>query len=160
MAHTITDTLIEVDPASEAQYRQNLEALRGELKTLDRDLQEFFAHWRGRAFFVFHPAWGYLAHDYGLRQVAIEMEGKEPSESEMTALQRQARKEKLRVLFIEPQSTGRAARAVAAAVGARVERIDPLAADVANNLRHVAQQIARSFEASDAVDDHAHSHVP
>ena len=153
MARTITDTLIEVDPAFESTYRKNLAALLDELKALDHDLQQLFAPWRGRTFFVFHPAWGYLAHDYELQQVSIEMEGKEPSESELTALQRQARKEKLRVLFIEPQSTGRAARAVAVAVGARVEQIDPLAADVADNLRRVARQIVRSFEASDAVED-------
>ena len=171
MARTITDTLIEVDPAFESTYRKNLAALLDELKALDHDLQQLFAPWRGRTFFVFHPAWGYLAHDYGLQQVSIEMEGKDPSESELTALQRQARKEKLRVLFIEPQSTGRAARAVAVAVGARVEQIDPLAADVADNLRRVARsvgrpfgdvadnlrrvarQIVRSFEASDAVED-------
>ena len=32
----------------------------------------------GTKFMVFHPAWGYFANDYKLKQMPIEVEGIEP----------------------------------------------------------------------------------
>ena len=95
----------------------------------------------GRAFFVFHPAWGYFAGDYGLRQIAIEVEGKEPSERELTQLVRQAREHAMHTLFVQPQVRSSIPRTVAQAVGARVENLDPLAADLPANLRHAADRL-------------------
>ena len=89
--------------------------------------------------------WGYFADDYGLRQVAIEIEGKEPSDRELTRLQILARAEGTAVVFVQPQISGRAARAVAAAIGGRLEQLDPLAPDVAENLRRVAEQLTRAY---------------
>ncbi len=34
-------------------------------------------------FIVFHPAWGYFAEAYGLEQVPVEIEGKEPKPSQL-----------------------------------------------------------------------------
>ena len=41
---------------------------------LDGELRRKLAPLAGRSFLVFHPSWGYFAADYGLRQVAIELE--------------------------------------------------------------------------------------
>ena len=41
---------------------------------------------KGMTLMVFHPAWGYFCRDYGLRQVAVEVEGKEPKPAQMKAL--------------------------------------------------------------------------
>ena len=38
---------------------------------------------RSKGFLVFHPAWGYFARNYGLSQISIELEGKEPSPGEL-----------------------------------------------------------------------------
>jgi zinc transport system substrate-binding protein len=32
---------------------------------------------------VFHPAWGYFAHAYGIKQVPIEIEGKAPEPAQL-----------------------------------------------------------------------------
>ena len=96
---------------------------------------------RNRAFFVFHPAWGYFADDFDLRQVPIEIAGREPSESELTAVAREARKLGARTIFVQPQVQSESAAVVAAALGAQVESIDPLARDVEANLRHVATRL-------------------
>ncbi len=151
-AATMTRSLQELAPEHAALFRERLERLQHDLDELDAALRERFAPYRGRAFFVFHPSWGYFAEDYGLRQIAIEQEGKEPTDQELTALQRRAREEGVRVIFVQPQNAGRGAAAVAQAIGARVERLDPLAKDIPENLRHVAEAIARSFEAADSDD--------
>ncbi len=145
-ARTVAATLARLDPAAGDQYRRRLADLEQRLEGLDAELRRLLAPFAGRPFLVFHPAWGYLAADYGLRQVTLEIEGKEPSEAEVTELQALARREGIGVVFVQPQITGRAAAALAAAIGGRTEVLDPLAAGVAANLRHAAELIAASFD--------------
>jgi zinc transport system substrate-binding protein len=145
-ARTMADTLARLDPAHAADYRRNLEALDQRFDELDAAIREKLAPLRGRAFFVFHPAWGYFAERYGLRQVAIETEGKEPSDRELTVLQQQARQAGIKVIFVQPEISGRAAAAVAQAIGARVEQLDPLYPDVAEGLLRAADALRKSEE--------------
>lgn len=145
-AHTIAATLADVDPAHRDAYMANLKAVEQELDEADKQIREQLAPLKGKAFFVFHPAWGYFADAYGLRQLAIEVEGKEPSDQELTEVQQAARKEGAKVIFVQPQIPGRAAQAVAQAIGARTENLDPMAEDVLENLKRVAAAIAKSYQ--------------
>ncbi len=142
MARAVAENLERLDGNSGDHYRRNLAAFEERLDRLDSELREKLAPFDGRAFMVFHPSWGYLAGDYGLRQLAIELEGKEPSDAEITELMRIARREKLSVIFLQPQIRGRSAEIVARAIGGRVVVLDPLAADVIANLRRATGQIA------------------
>ncbi len=145
-ARTVAATLTRLDPEAGDDYRRRLADLERRLEGLDAEMHRLLAPFAGRPFLVFHPAWGYLAADFGLRQLTLEIEGKEPSEAEITELQTLARENGVRVVFVQPQITGRAAEALAAAIGGRTEVLDPLAADVAANLRHAALRIAASFD--------------
>ncbi len=144
-ARTVARELAEVDPAHQADYARNLAALESRLEEADAAIGRLLAPHRGKAFLVFHPAWGYFAEDYGLRQLSIESEGKEPSDHELTELQQLARRENIRVVFVHPQGGQRSAEAVARALGARIEVIDDLPADVLAGLEHVARRLAESF---------------
>ncbi|MBI2570363.1 MAG: zinc ABC transporter substrate-binding protein [Candidatus Schekmanbacteria bacterium] len=128
-----------------ALYEQNLQALKRQLTALDDELRGRLAPFAGRAIFVYHPAWGYFADAYGLRQVAIEIEGKEPTDAELTRLQQQAGSERITVIFVQPQIAGQGARAVADAVGARLQRLDPQAPDIPENLRSACDAFVHSF---------------
>ncbi len=138
-ARTVAAVLAELDPTHREAYEANLARLERTLGELDRRLRQRLAPLAGREMFVFHPSWGYFADEYGLRQVAIELAGKQPSDRELTRLQQRARAAAVPVVFVQPQITGRAAAAVAAAVGARLEVLDPLAPDVAANLERAAE---------------------
>lgn len=141
-ARTVAQALRELDPTHAADYDRNLAAVEQRIEHTDQKIRKILAPLRGKAFFVFHPAWGYFADDYGLHQVAIESEGKDPSDRELTQLQQLARREGIKVIFVQPQTASRAAEAVARAIGGRVEALDPLASDVLGNLVRVAQAIA------------------
>lgn len=145
LARAVAAELARLDPAHRDEFNENLAALEARLDGTDATIRAALQPLRGRAFFVFHPAWGYFAEEYGLRQVAVELEGKEPSDRELTRLQQLARTEQVKVVFVQPQISGRSARAVAAAIGGRVERIDPLAADVPESLTRVAALLVESY---------------
>jgi zinc transport system substrate-binding protein len=145
-AATIARTLAELDPTHRAEYDRHLAAVTRQLDELDRAIAAKLAPLKGKAFLVFHPAWGYFAADYGIRQLAVEVEGKEPSDRALTELEKQARAAGVKVVFVQPQFGGRAARAVAQATGARLEIADPLPADLPSGLLKFADAIAASYQ--------------
>jgi len=144
-ARAVADTLAELDPAHREEYSRNLAELQRKLDEVDQTIRGTLAPFRGRAFFVYHPAWGYFADEYGLRQIAVEIEGKEPSDRELTELQRHAREEGAKVIFVQKQTAGRAAKALAAAIGGRTEVLGDLEYDVPASLLRAARLLAESF---------------
>ncbi len=138
-ADNILAGLIQADPSGERVYRANARRFQAELDALDREFRTLFSPVRGKTFLVFHPSWGYLAADYGLNQLAIEAEGKEPKGADLARLIQEAREKKIRVVFVEPQFSSRSARTIAESIGAKLVTADPLAANWADNLRKVAR---------------------
>ena len=138
-AENILRGLIRVDPAGEKVFRANARRFQAELDAMDRELKALFAGARGRSVLVFHPSWGYLASDYGFRQVAIEVEGKEPKGADLAAAVEMAKEKRVREIFVEPQFSSRSARAIADSIGAKLVTADPLAANWADNLRKTAR---------------------
>jgi zinc transport system substrate-binding protein len=138
-ARVIADALIRADPAREEIYQRNLLIFNRELDQLDAEIRGIFAG-SGQAteFLVFHPSWGYFAAAYGLTQIPVEIEGKEPSLTETVKLIKYARAKGIKIIFVQPQFATKSAEAIAREIGARVVIADPLSQDWANNLREVA----------------------
>lgn len=147
MARNIRDALTELDPEHGEEYSRNLDAFSRELAALDSEIRTLLANAKSRWFMVYHPAWGYFADTYGLTQVPIENEGKEPGARRIAVLIDQARREGIRVIFVQPQFNRRSAEQIAHAIGGRVVAIDPLSPDYVDNLREVARQIADAGKA-------------
>ncbi len=146
MGQTVAEVLERLDGGAGDHYRRNRAAFEARIEGLDTELRQKLGPVAGRAFMVFHPSWGYLANEYGLRQLPIEIEGKEPSDAELTELMRIARREALSVVFVQPQVRGRSAEIVARGIGGRVAVLDPLASDVVTNLSEVAGLLVESLE--------------
>jgi zinc transport system substrate-binding protein len=142
-AATMAHALEWIDVEHQETYRQNLAALQKKLDRLDDRVRRKLASLKGKAFFVYHPAWGYFADEYGLRQVPIEIEGKEPSDSELTELQRELRREKARVIFAQPQTPQRAVRAIIQSVeSVRMSILDDLDPDPSAAIQRAADEIS------------------
>lgn len=139
-ARHMADGLAAVDPANRGRYAANLEAFLKEIDTLDAELKAVFAESRGAHFLVFHPSWGYFAQAYGLKQVSIEIEGKEPKPAQLKERIGWARKQGARVVFVQPQLSAKSAELVAREIGGEVVSADPLAENWAVNLRAIAHQ--------------------
>lgn len=144
MAGKIRDKLAELDPGNRRDYARNHKAFAAELEALDSEIKTLLADASDRKIMVFHPAWGYFADTYGLIQIPIQNEGKEPGPRALTALIEQANRERVKIIFVQPQFSQKSARQVARAIGGRVVAIDPLSPDYAGNLRKVARQIAEA----------------
>lgn len=142
MAAQLATQFSKMRPAQHQQFDTNLTSFLAELDQLDKELTELFKTTSQRKFMVFHPSWGYFADAYGLTQIPIEADGKEPGARALLQLIRQARKEGVKTIFIQPQFDQRMAGQVAKAIDGTVVSIDPLAEDYMANLRQAARLIA------------------
>ena len=144
MGERLKQVLQGLDPAHREAYQHNFESLSAELEALDAELRDILGGTRGRTFMVFHPSWGYFADDYGLHQVAIEHDGKEPGGRALARLIEGASRRGVATVFVERQFSQERARALARAIGARVVVLDPLAEDYIANMRAVARAVAEA----------------
>lgn len=137
LAANVCRALVAEDASHAGIYRSNLEKFSKELSELDvrfadalRNLPE-----ERRTFIVFHPSYGYLARDYGLKQIAVEMNGKEPKPRDLRNLVTAAKKNHVKTVFVQPQFSRRAAESLSREILARIVSIDPLAYDFDGELR-------------------------
>ncbi|HYA41306.1 MAG TPA: zinc ABC transporter substrate-binding protein [Syntrophobacteraceae bacterium] len=141
-ARAIFEALAATDPADRAVYETNYRQFVSELVELDLYLFRIFGtSSKPREFLVFHPAWGYFADAYGLKQVPVQVEGREPKARELDEFIKGARELGAKVIFIEPQYSPKTAQTIAEALGGRLAEADDLAPDWEKNLRRVAEQI-------------------
>jgi zinc transport system substrate-binding protein len=145
-ARTILSVLQEIDPTHRAVYEANYKAFISEIVDLDCDLKKIFAGRSDLQFMVFHPAWGYFAQAYGLKQVPIEIEGKEPKPAQLKDLIKYAREDGIKVVFVQPQFSTKSAQLIAKEIGGEVAIVDSLAEDWSANLRQVASKFKAALK--------------
>jgi zinc transport system substrate-binding protein len=141
----IEQTLREVDPQHEDIYQQNADKFKKKLAELDMFLKKTFSSLKNNKIMVFHPSWGYLADDYGLEQIAIEKSGKDPTAEQLKMIIDKAKRENIKVIFIQSQFNKDIAQSIAKEIGATVIAIDPLAENYLDNLKNVAEIIAQNL---------------
>jgi zinc transport system substrate-binding protein len=139
-AGNILRALVKLAPDHRTFFESNYRVFLQEVDRLHKELRTLFSEkGRRKAFMVYHPAWGYFAGAYELNQIPVEMEGKEPKPRALQALIQHAKREGVKVIFVQPQFSTKSAQAMAKAIGGQVVFADPLALEWDRNLRRVAE---------------------
>jgi zinc transport system substrate-binding protein len=138
----ITDELCKADKASCDFYTKNKNKFIRDTELLDSEIHKIFKGKEDVHFMVFHPSWGYFADRYGLHQIPVELEGKEPKPADLRQFVDTVKKLKLNSIFIQPQFSKKAAELIADETGAKVIAVDPLSEDWHDNLVYAAKLIA------------------
>lgn len=141
----ICDGFIQVDPSNSEHYIKNRDNYLKELDEVDAYLNSTFAQHQRKKFIVLHPAWSYFARDYGLQEIAINLEEKEPGPKHLEDIIDLARAENITTIFVEPQFNSIMAEVIAKEIKGKVVAIDPLAENYSDNLKHMGDLIADSL---------------
>lgn len=141
MVNHIFNGLVKVDRANEGIYRSNMDAYLSRLDMLHSEMAQRFADDHDRVFLTYHSGWGYLAHEYGLVQTAVEESGKEPGPAGIAAVVEQAKALNITTIFVDPQFDQTRADAIATELGGKVVVLDPLAEDYIENMGSVAARL-------------------
>jgi len=143
ISRNIANALSNVDPAHKNEYAKNLQQWLQQIDKTDHQIRQILATVpKGTKFMVFHPSWGYFAHEYGLTQLPVEIEGKAPKPRALIQLIKEARKEKVRAIFTQPEFSDASAKIIAKELGIPVIKVSPMAADWSGTLIRIAKAIA------------------
>ena len=146
MARAMAARYEQFDPDHADLYRQNLAALDADLQDAQKILAEQLAPFAGRTFLVYHPAYGYFAHEFQLRQKAIEYDGKPPTAKQLSELKKEQALSGAGILFSQPQTNSTLVDNVAAALQCKVVVLDPLAENILDNFHQLALAFAEEFQ--------------
>ncbi len=144
-AKIILDTLVEIDPEGADDYRNGYSLFISDLEKVNQELETLLKPCQGQALFVYHPAFGYFADRYGLKQVAIETGGKEPSPAQLEEVIHHAVEEGVKIIFVQPEFPVKSAQAVATAIGGAVVPVAPLKEEYVENLQNLGKAIAEGL---------------
>lgn len=148
LAQNAAQALEELFPEKKAEYNENLKKLLKRIRHLDSLAQAAFQSLSGKSFMIFHPALSYFAHDYGLKQTAVEQGGNAPTARGLREFVDLARKENIRVILIQQQFDRENAETIAREIGAVVIPFDPMAEDWENNMLNIIKMLQESMQNS------------
>lgn len=142
MVAAIADELSALRPDRAAAYRENAAAYIAAIGEADGRIRTALDGSGVREFIVYHPAFGYLADEYGLVMYALEEHGREATAAHLAESIEHARERGIKVIFYQAETDGRQAEAFAAELGGRAVRLEPLSENYIENLEQMAAAIA------------------
>lgn len=144
MAKNMVKALIRKDPKNKETYASNLKKFHAEIDRLDSRLRRIFDPLpENTKFMIFHPAFEYFARDYGLKQIAIEYEGKEPKPKILANIIKEAQKDGIKTIITSPEFSDKSAKIIAKEIGGSVVKLSPLSKNWSENLIRMAEMIAK-----------------
>ncbi|HOP10171.1 MAG TPA: zinc ABC transporter substrate-binding protein [Oscillospiraceae bacterium] len=146
MVSAITREMSTLDPDNAAIYAQNANAYLAQLDEVDTQIKTALDGVQVKKFIVYHPAFGYLADDYGLTMYALEEEGKEATAQHLQAVIDMAKAENIKVIFYQSEIDSSQSESFAEEIGGRTIQLEPLSADYINNLKAMANLMAEVMQ--------------
>ncbi|MDM8161663.1 zinc ABC transporter substrate-binding protein [Labilibaculum sp. K2S] len=137
LSENLCQELIKMVPEKKDVYEKNYLQFLSEIEELDQLAEDSFSKKKGMSFMIFHPALTYLARDYKLNQISVEMDGKEPSPTHMKHLVEEAQRLQIKHIFVQKQFNVENAKAIVAEINGDVVVIDPLAEDWLTEMKRI-----------------------
>lgn len=141
-ANVIYESLVKILPENEALYSKRLQNLQNELSELNDNCLKLLDPIKGKAFLISHPSLGYFSKEYQLLQVPVESEGKSPLAKDVGKILKLIEKYKIHCVLTQPNFDNKPSLTIAKEKGLHVAEIDPFAADLLENILHIAQTLS------------------
>jgi zinc transport system substrate-binding protein len=145
MASAISVFLCSIDTSGSEIFRRNYDTLSAKILEIDKMADSLFLHCQKKTFMIYHPNLAYIARDYGLEEIPVEYEGKEPPPSRMKELIDLAVSGKINTVFVQKEYDTKNARAIATEIGAEIVIIDPLSENWIEATTEIINSLNRSL---------------
>lgn len=124
---TICRKLSAIDPANKTYYEQNLQKSLKEFKALDDEFTKVLSgiKKKDKCFIVSHAAFNYLAHDYGLKQIAVTgiSPEDEPTAAQLKKIADFVKEHGIKTILFEGKTTPKVAETLAKNTGTKTGTI-------------------------------------
>lgn len=126
IAQNTYQAFIKLDPENQEVYRAGYQRMIEEIDSTEAEMKQLLQPLAGTAFIIYHPALTYFAREFGLKQLCIELDGKEPSPAQLKQLLETATQSGAKVVFVQQEFDQKNAELIAKETGCRLVTINPL----------------------------------
>ena len=137
MAKNILDNLSKEYPKEKINFTVNYESLIKDINTTDSIARQVFSSKKNNTFIIYHPALSYFAQDYGLNQIAIEKDGKEPDPMYLKDIINTIKAKNINFILVQAQFDKTKANTIAKETECKVIVINPLAEDWLSEINRI-----------------------
>lgn len=141
IARNIYKALAEIDSKDSLYFKSNLTKLLEKIEITDIKVREDISRNKTLTFLIYHPALTYFARDYGLTQIPIEEEGREPSAAQLQQTISVAKKKRVKIVFVQKEFTNRNTAIVEEGVNAQKVEINPLSYNWDKEMEDIAKKL-------------------
>ena len=145
MAENAYNAIAKQFPDS-TKYHTAYEALIAELEALDKECKELCHNADTKAFVVYHPALTYFARAYGIEQITVESDGKDPSAKHLATIIEQAKQKGVKCVLYQRQYPRSVVEVLAKDMGIEAVEFDPLAENITDNILQITHTITGNKE--------------
>ncbi|WP_434503216.1 metal ABC transporter solute-binding protein, Zn/Mn family [Prevotella sp.] len=141
IVRNIYRALAEIDSKDSIYFKSNLTKLLEKIEITNINVRESISKNKTLTFLIYHPALTYFARDYGLKQIAIEEEGREPSAAQLQQTISTAKQKRVKVLFVQKEFTNRNTEIVEEGTNAKKVEINPLSYNWNKEMEDIAKKL-------------------
>jgi len=141
MGREIYASLIKLDSIHSDHYTERYGLLQERLTQLEGELRGLLSDLPSRAFVIYHPSLSEFAEEWGLEQLVVEEDGKDPTPQHIEGVIRRARESGVRVVFIQQEFDSKLIQSIASELGAETITINPLDGDWEKQLLLIAEAL-------------------
>ncbi len=142
IAWNTLQALMELDKEHTEYYWANYNLLLTKIDSVETILKQQLTPLKGSAFIIYHPALTYFAAEFGLHQLCIEMDGKEPSPAQLAWLVEEAKAHQARIVFIQQEFDQKNAQLIAQETDCKLITVNPLNYHWDKELIHIAEALS------------------
>jgi zinc transport system substrate-binding protein len=143
MSLSMLNALKSAFPEHAKVFESNYAAFVSRIDSLSVQINQKLMPVKSRNILIFHPALAYFAREFNLTQIAMELDGKEPSPRHMKAIVDLAREQNIKIIFIQKEFDSENALQLSREIGGEVVVIDPLDYNWEKQLMDIADKISR-----------------
>lgn len=129
IAANIYHSLCACDQKDSLYFKSRLVELNKHIEAVDYIIRNNLQKRKGSSFLIYHPTLTYFARDYGMTQIPIEYEGKEPSASQLKSIIVKAKSAHVKTLLVQKEFSKRNTDVIVQTTGVKQVIINPLSYD-------------------------------
>ncbi|MFC2118635.1 metal ABC transporter solute-binding protein, Zn/Mn family [Bacteroidota bacterium] len=149
IAKNTYNAIIKIDSSLSKAFVNNYIKLMTEIDEADKYISGLLKPYEGEKFLIYHPALSYFARDYGLTQIALESEGKNPSPAHVKEVTDIAKKNNVKAIFIQQEFDKENAETLASEIDGKIIQINPLSINWLEEMKITAEKLADAFKLSE-----------
>lgn len=128
-AKAVAEKIIKQNSAAKADVEKNLAAYLKSVEACEKFIKEKRAKITQPMFYSYHGVFYYLAKEHNLNEVYIQVNEKVPTPRQLLTIINKAKKDKVKVIFMQAQFNDRPAKMISSRTGAKIVKINPLQED-------------------------------